>query len=133
GAFPLIARLLVDRMSPKERAAAQGTMWMSTRAGGALAPFVVVALIPRLGSWEPTLVVLGLIGIVWAACFAGAYRDPVHHAARASHAATPLRRLLTNRNVLIIYGIYGCGGFAANFFISLLPTYLETTRQLDKN
>jgi len=48
-----------------------------------------------------------------------------------AHAPIPWRRFLTLRSVWSLCFMYGCGGFAANFYVTLLPTYLRNKRHLD--
>ena len=48
-----------------------------------------------------------------------------------AHAPIPWRRFLTSRSVWSLCFMYGCGGFAANFYVTLLPTYLRNKRHLD--
>jgi sugar phosphate permease len=58
GAFPAFSRAMIDWMPVRERATAQGLMWMYSRAGGAVAPFLFVPLIAAYGYWP----VPGLLG-----------------------------------------------------------------------
>ena len=52
GTFPLLSRLMADWMPTTERGSAQGFIWMCSRAGGVLAPMVMVWLFHRLGNWR---------------------------------------------------------------------------------
>ena len=47
--------------------------------------------------------------------------------------AIPWGRMLRSRSVWALCLMYGFGGFAANFFVTLLPTYLSDYRHLDKD
>ena len=42
GTFPILSRLIADWMPTTERGSAQGFIWMCSRAGGVLAPMVMV-------------------------------------------------------------------------------------------
>ena len=55
GTFPLLSRLMADWMPTTERGSAQGFIWMCSRAGGVLAPMVMVWLFHRLGNWRSPL------------------------------------------------------------------------------
>ncbi len=68
GAYPNLTRVVSDWFPHRERASAQGAIWMSARIGGALAPLVIGRLTVALG-WRQAFWVLGTIGIAWAFCF----------------------------------------------------------------
>jgi nitrate/nitrite transporter NarK len=51
-------------------------------------------------------------------------------AAAAGPVRIPWRALLRSRSVWALCLMYGCGGFAANFFVTFLPTYLRDHRHL---
>src|SRR5262249_27600722 len=65
GTFPAISRAMADWMPTTERGQAQGSVWMSSRLGGALAPMVVVWLFQTMGDWKMPLVILAVLGFVW--------------------------------------------------------------------
>jgi MFS transporter, ACS family, glucarate transporter len=70
GAFPTFSRMMADWMSPRERGTAQGTIWMCSRIGGAVAPFLMLALIKATGgAWDMSFVLVALPGVVWCAFF----------------------------------------------------------------
>jgi ACS family glucarate transporter-like MFS transporter len=68
GAYPNLTRVVSDWFPVRERASAQGAIWMSARLGGALAPLVIGRLTVALG-WRQAFWVLGAVGISWAVCF----------------------------------------------------------------
>ena len=47
--------------------------------GGALAPFIVIAVYKWFGSWRPAFVVTGLLGFFWLIAFRALYRSPESH------------------------------------------------------
>ena len=49
GTFPSISRMMADWMPTTERGSAQGTIWMSSRMGGALAPLALGLALRRHG------------------------------------------------------------------------------------
>jgi len=149
GAFPTFSRIMADWMSSRERGSAQGAIWMCSRIGGALAPFVLVVLIEDLTiTWEMSFVVISSLGLVWCAFFWPWFRNrpedmPQVNAAEqavitAGHGATadaghrhlPWSRILRCRSVWFLCFTYGCGGFSGNFFVTLLPAYLRDHRGL---
>jgi ACS family hexuronate transporter-like MFS transporter len=47
--------------------------------GGALAPFIVLAIHQTFGSWRPAFVVTGTLGFIWLGLFLWLYRRPEDH------------------------------------------------------
>ena len=74
GAYPNLARVVKTWFPYRERAMAQGGIWMSARLGGAVAPLVIGRLTAALG-WRQAFWVLGTIGAVWAVAFFFWFRD----------------------------------------------------------
>jgi MFS family permease len=74
GAYPNLARVVKVWFPFRERAIAQGAVWMSARLGGAVAPFVIGRLSTLLG-WRPAFWVLGCIGVVWSVAFFVWFRE----------------------------------------------------------
>ncbi len=148
GAFPAISRLMADWMPLKERATAQGIVWMSSRIGGAVAPHLMVPLI-LWSNWEGSLAIVAVLGFGWCAAFWPWLRNRPEQMRRvnpselsliaagrtvraASHMRVPWRRFLGSANIWALCFMYGCGGFTASFFITLLPDYLKTHRMLSE-
>jgi MFS family permease len=140
GAFPTLSRALSRWFPLQERSRANGLLWMGARSGGALAPPIAVLLIGALG-WRWTFAAFGAVGIVWALiCWLWYRDDPADHASvgagelaliRVGAAPRPKRgeripwrRLLTDRNMLLLVSTYFCSGFGFQFFVTWLPTYL---------
>jgi MFS family permease len=81
GAYPNLTRVVGSWFPFRERAFAQGTIWMSARLGGAFAPLVIGRLSAVLG-WRNAFAVLGGVGVAWAAAFWWWFRDtPAQHPA----------------------------------------------------
>ena len=148
GTFPLLSRMLTDWLPKQERGSAQGALWMATRFGGLLAPLVFVGLADHLGGWRPALLILAALGLVWCAVFWPWFRNRPEEKAGVNtaerqlilagrvarplgHGQVPWGKLLRSRSVWGLCLMYGCGGFAANFYVTLLPTYLDKHRHLD--
>jgi ACS family glucarate transporter-like MFS transporter len=149
GAFPLLSRMLTDWMPARERASAQGTVWMASRLGGLIAPWTFTLLLLVCGSWQTPLWILAGVGCVWCAGFWPWFRNRpedapavneaerslivAHRAARPlGHGRVPWGLMLRSRSVWGLWLMYGCCGFAANFYVTLLPDYLERQRHLGK-
>jgi MFS family permease len=74
GAYPNLTRVVRVWFPVRERAGAQGAIWMSARLGGAIAPVLIGLLADSLG-WQRAFWVLGVIGLVWAILFYHCYRE----------------------------------------------------------
>lgn len=142
GAYPNMAGS-VARWFPKvERARAQGFIWAGSRAGGALAPLLVVPLQARFG-WRATFWILGISGMAWAAVWWWWYRDDPSQKAGVSareiseigapegsvtgHAA-PWNRLIRSKQLWLIICMYGSYAWGSWFYFSWLHTYLVRGR-----
>jgi ACS family glucarate transporter-like MFS transporter len=142
GAYPNIAVSIARWFPPGERARTQGFIWGASRAGGALAPLLVVPIQGAFG-WRVSFGILGAIGLAWAAVWSWWYRDdpaaqpgireaelreigaePGAHAP----AAIPWARLVRSRQLWLILGMYSCYAWGSWFYFSWLPTYLVKGR-----
>jgi sugar phosphate permease len=147
GGFPGLARVIADWVPARQRGFAQGLVWTFSRLGGFVAPLLVVFLIKRVfGNWAAPSLLLGGLGLVWAALFWWWFRNrpaemPAVNAAERDlivagrpmlppAGPVPWRRFLTSRNVWALCLMYGFVGFAGNFITSLLNVYLKENRQL---
>ncbi|MFL5242345.1 MAG: MFS transporter [Gemmataceae bacterium] len=146
GAFPSISRMMTDWMPMRNRALAQGLIWMSTRVGGAL-QLLLVGVISWAGGWQNALWMVAGLGVVWAAAFWPWFRNRPEQksgvnsaeaalilagrpARQAGHGHVPWARILRSRSIWCLSLMYGFGGFAANFYTTLLPKYLKDERHL---
>jgi MFS transporter, ACS family, glucarate transporter len=73
-AYPTIARVVGNWIPYRERAFAQGTIWMSARLGGAIAAVVIGSLSAKFG-WRQAFWILGFFGFVWGVSFWLWFRD----------------------------------------------------------
>jgi ACS family glucarate transporter-like MFS transporter len=151
GYFPVWSRVMADWVPVAERGTAQGTVWMFSRLGGAVAPFLFHALYLRFGTWTTPLWLLAGFGVCCAVPFWLWFRNRpddmprVNAAERAlieagrtapapgpADVGIPWRALLTSVNVWALCLMYGLVGSAGNFITTLLPNYLQNTRHLSK-
>ena len=149
GAFPSMSRGLSQWFPLSERGKANGVMFFGSRVGGMLSVPVALLLIHRWG-WRLSFVIVGAVGLVWAAAWFAWYRDqPSEHpavsaselawieqditgqAGRAglagqagAHSNTPWRALLRSRNLYAICAMYFTYGYGLYFYFTWLPTYL---------
>src|SRR5262245_7332114 len=68
GAFPNMSRSLSRWFPMRERGKANGVMFFGSRVGGMLSTPVALLLINRWG-WRESFVIVGAIGLVWAAAW----------------------------------------------------------------
>lgn len=153
GTFPSIARMMADWMPTTERGRAQGAVWMSSRLGGAAAPLLINWLFKAMGDWKPPLVTVAVLGVAWCAVFVPWFRNRPEdmpqvndgerklieagrsplaaHGPEHEHGAIPWRRMLRSPSVWALCATYGFLGFSGNFYLTLLPSYLQHHRHLD--
>jgi MFS transporter, ACS family, glucarate transporter len=146
GAYPNITRALHNWFPIRQRATAQGFIWMSGRLVGGLTPLLFMALVTGtdwtspLTTWRGSFVLLGIIGCAWCAIFALLFRNrPAEHprvnAAEsaeievgqpppASRAAIPCRAFLRSGNLWLLCGMYFCLNVGWSFHLTYLPSYL---------
>jgi sugar phosphate permease len=148
GTFPSISRMMTDWMPIAERGTAQGWIWMSSRIGGAAAPLIVIWTMRHLGGLSGFWY-LAALGLVWSILFWPWFRNRPAEMANISrleleriaagrpvntptgHLHLPWRQASRSLSVWSICAMYGCLGFTGNFFIGMLPVYLQNVRKLD--
>ncbi|MBS1976868.1 MAG: MFS transporter [Bacteroidetes bacterium] len=127
GAYPNTAIAIRKWYSVPERGRAQAVIWMASRLGGALAPFLVIPIQMQFG-WRSSFYVLGVVGIIWAAVWLVTYKDmdsETHSAGTGAHNQIPWKFWLTNLNFWLLMAMYFCYASGVFFFISWLPKYLQ--------
>jgi ACS family glucarate transporter-like MFS transporter len=147
GAFPALSRVMADWMPIQERGKAQGLIWMSSRIGGAIAPFLLGWLVARSGGWPGSLALVSALGLLWCVWFWPWFRNrpeeagAVNQAEReliargrgavpAGHGKVPWALFLRSRSVRGLCLMYGFAGFTSCFYVTLLPSYLRNQRGL---
>lgn len=142
GAFPNASATIARWFPLRERARAQGFVWMASRLGGALAPVLVIPLQHAFG-WRMSFLVFGVAGLVWAVTWYLWFRDTPREKAGVSEAECreiaegnptgaqphlPWRELLRHRNlwwIMLMYGTYSWSGY---FYLTWLYLFLENGR-----
>jgi MFS family permease len=142
GAYPNIAGVIARWFPPEERARSQGFIWGASRAGGALAPLIVLPIQDALG-WRASFRIFGAIGLVWAIVWYWWYRDEpaelpgiTDEELREIGARTagphgseiPWLLLLRSGQLWLIIGMYSCYAWGSWFYFSWLHTYLVKGR-----
>jgi MFS transporter, ACS family, glucarate transporter len=153
GGFPVLGRVLADWMPVTERGFAQGAVWMCSRWGGALIPFLLVWLFQSLGNWPIPFVLIGGLGVLWCAAFWPWFRNQPAEMTRVNRGErdliaagrpvspsslldprcpVPWTRMLRSLSVWCLCLMYGFSGFSGNFYTSMLPLYLSDHRHLSE-
>lgn len=141
GAYPNSSASIHRWFPATERARAQGTVFMASRIGGALAPLLVVPIQFHYG-WRASFWCFGGLGVLWAVLWYAFYRDNpteirglsgedlalANDTPRPQHKRMPLKAALRNGNVWAIMLMYHTYCWGSHFYISWLHTYLEKGR-----
>jgi sugar phosphate permease len=147
GGFPTIGRVVADWMPINERGKAQGAIWMFSRWGGALIPFVMMWLFRVCKSWPGPFLLIAGLGALWCAVFWPWFRDKPEQIPQVSDrelklitagrgkilpvsAGVPWQSMLRSRSVWALCLMYGFTGFSGNFFTTMLPLFLTKQRHL---
>jgi MFS family permease len=141
GAYPNSSSSIAKWFPTVERARAHGLVWMASRIGGALTPFLVIP-IQRAYGWRASFFVFGILGVIWAVAWYTWYRDTpaekpgvteaemreIGTPPGKGHHGLPWRIALRRGNlwaIMLMYLTYCYGSF---FFLSWLHTYLAKGR-----
>jgi MFS transporter, ACS family, glucarate transporter len=138
GAFPNMSGSIARWFAPTDRARAQGAVWAASRAGGVLAPWLVVLIMAILG-WRAVFLIFGALGLVWAAFWSTWYRnDPRPASSRHDPAIAPARpgtpwgRLFRAPQLWLLMAMYWCYVWGSMFYLTWFPTYLVKGRGLSE-
>jgi MFS transporter, ACS family, glucarate transporter len=147
GAFPNMSSVVSRWFPVRERARSMGFAWVASRAGGALAPHIVIPLQQMFG-WRLSFGVLGAMGACWTAAWFLFYRDHprdmpgITQAELSEIGETPLvakshrlewGRMFRNRTFVLILLMYHTYCWGSYFYISWMPTYLQLGRGFSEN
>jgi len=145
--FPASNRLVANWMPSAERGLANGLIFAGVGTGAGLAPPLVTAIMLVHG-WRAAFWATAAIGMIACVVWLLLARDtPQQHptitAAERAHIAAglpvtaaaaakvPWRRIVANRNVLLVTLSYFCFGYTAYIFFTWFFTYLSSVRGLD--
>lgn len=138
GALPSASNAVSRWFPLSERGKANAAILFGTRVGGMIGVPLVLVLISRWG-WRASFVIVGSIGLVWAAAWYVWYRDaPSAHpsvnaaeltwierdGAVPAHSSTPWRALVRSPNLWAVCAMYFTYGYGLYFYFTWLPTYL---------
>jgi len=149
GAFPT-ASVAIGRWFPTiERGRIQSVVWMGSRMGGALAPFLSLMIADAYG-WRTVFFGFGCLGAVWAIGWWFWFRDEprdmkgiseaeltfiekTRSVKSAHHKLLPFSTLLKSKNLWALMGMYHFLLYGAYFYMSWMPKYLEKGRGISKS
>jgi sugar phosphate permease len=146
GAYPNSSATISRWFPAIERAQASGVVWMASRIGGAISPFLVIPIQQAYG-WRASFYVFGVVGIIWAVFWYLWFRDHPSEKKGVSaaeiekigtgtepenHHGLPWKIALRSPNlwwIMVMYHTYCWGSF---FFLSWLHTFLVKGRGFDE-
>ena len=126
GAYPNTSIAIRKWFSAEERGRAQAVIWMCSRIGGAITPFIVIPMQANFG-WRNTFYVLGLIGIVWVIVWMLLYKSNDVATEEKAEAGSWVS-IAKTKNFWFLMLMYYCYASGVFFFISWLPKYLHQGR-----
>ncbi len=130
GAYPTMAGVVSQWFATRERAVAQGFIWGASRAGGALAPLLVVPIQSAFG-WRASFFVFGAVSVLWCAVWWFWYRDESPNETAQVHLSEKdavWGLLFRSSQVWTIVLMYGCYAWGSWFYFSWLHTWLIKAR-----
>ncbi|HEX3447914.1 MAG TPA: MFS transporter [Isosphaeraceae bacterium] len=134
GAYPNMSGSIARWFPPTEQARAQGAVWAASRAGGVLAPWLVVPIMASLG-WRAAFWIFCALGLIWAAIWSAWYRDdpgPASNGHTSVGAGVPWGRLCRAPQLWLLMAMYWCYVWGSMFYLTWFPTYLMYGRGLSE-
>lgn len=147
GAYPN-ATIVVARWFPKQEAGrAQSFIWIASRLGAALAPFLAIYIMSIWG-WRYVFYIFGGLGIIWAFFWAywfqnepkdmpGIEEAELAHIELGREVKIPQNNLavflkiIKTPNVWALMSMYHCLLYGAYFYLSWMPKYLKNGKGVD--
>ncbi|MCY7352503.1 MAG: MFS transporter, partial [Cytophagaceae bacterium] len=129
-------------------ARAQAFIWAAGRLGGAIAPPIVLG-VSAVAGWRVSFFVIAFIGVAWAVVWYGWFRDfprempdkisdeeltyiEAHRQFKAHSQGIDWRALLSNPSFLALLLMFHFYMYAAYFYYSWMPTYLQEGRHMSE-
>lgn len=150
GAYPGMAKAVYHWIPIRERGIVNGINFSGGRFGAAFS-LPIIAFIIDLFGWRPTFLLLGLIGIVWAAAWYYLFRDNPEDHPRVSEyekeeimlsrkgagpeektkSSLAIQSILGSRNMWLAMGQYFASNFTFFFCLTWLFPHLKEQFMLD--
>ena len=142
--FPTATRAMSSWTRAGWRGFAQGVTHSFARAGNAIAPPIVAALIYYYSTWRAAFVILGLMSFAWVIVWVWYFRDkPGEHGGISEQelatlppyrggiqeAGVPWRRLVPRMMPTTI--VYFCYGWTLWLYLSWIPLFLQHAHNLN--
>jgi MFS family permease len=126
GAYPNSSIAVRKWFGVEERGRAQAVIWMASRIGGAITPFIVIPLQAQFG-WRNTFYLLGIIGVLWVIVWIIFYQSKEEIKVEKSEKSSWVE-IAHTKNFWFLMLVYYCYASGVFFFISWLPKYLHQGR-----
>lgn len=144
GAYPNASCTISHWFPAHERARAHGIVWMASRLGGALTPFLVVPLQQQFG-WRTTFYLLSIPGFIWAVAWYVWFRDSprekegvneaelniIGEAPGASGHSLSFRQVVGSSNLWFVMLMYHCFCYGSFWFLVWTFSYLQEAKGFD--
>jgi MFS family permease len=121
-------RVVREALPLAQRGTGAATFHAGSFAGPAVGALFVAWLITTIG-WRGSFVVTGMLGFVWLAAWLR-FRGASEPRAASSERPGSVRALLRCRSMWGIALTQGCYVYSQYFFLTWLPTYLQTAKHL---
>lgn len=145
GAYPNASCVVSRWFPPSQRARAQGLVFMASRLGGALSPWLVLPLVLYWG-WRGVFYAFSLLGVFWAIWWWKTFRDypaedpHVNEAELAIIGPASGRKptirfgaLLGSGNFWAVLGMYHFFCYASNWYLFWTASYLSAEKGWEKS
>ncbi len=140
GAYPNASCVVSRWFPPSQRARAQGLVFMASRLGGALSPWLVLPLVLYWG-WRGVFYAFSLLGVFWAIWWWKTFRDYPAEDPRVNEAELAiigpasgrkptigLGALLGSGNFWAVLGMYHFFCYASNWYLFWTASYLSSEK-----
>ena len=147
GAYPN-ATIVINTWFPKQEAGrAQSFIWIASRVGAAIAPFIALYIMSQWG-WRYVFYIFGCLGILWSVFWYFWFQnEPKNMPGISSDELTHIEKgreqkinyntwqifqtVLKTPNVWALMGMYHCLLYGAYFYLSWMPKYLKNGKGVD--
>jgi ACS family glucarate transporter-like MFS transporter len=147
--FPAGGRVVREWIPAEERGLTNAIFMAGTQAGPAVGALIVAWIVSMIG-WRGSFVVVGAVGLIWLLAWLLWYDRPEQaswlgkderekilrergaevHALMQRTGAGRILQLLKTRTMWGLALAEGCAVYTQYLFLTWLPNYLQTTRQL---
>lgn len=139
--FPSNSKVVKQWFPLKERGRATALFDSGSYIGSALAAPLIIYLMIHYG-WRVSLLIFGVLGIVWSIVWFKYYRDPENFIGltdierkiipkfehNRKYTKKPIMYYLSNRKIIGISAGFFCYNYLKNFFLTWFPSYLVLER-----